>query len=69
MKILGINDLISILKKLKREFNMTRSSNGLYSKTLRNKVRFYEEKHPGVYKRLCDLNYKLMYKGNGGIIR
>lgn len=48
---------------------MTRSSNGLYSKTLRNKVRFYEEKHPGVYKRLCDLNYKLMYKGNGGIIR
>lgn len=65
----GIESLISILNKQKREFKMSRSTdNGLYSKTLRRKVYFYETKHPGIYKKLCELNYKLTFK-NGGKIR
>ena len=68
-KVLGINNLISILYKQKREFKISRSSdNGLYSKKLRNKIYFYESNHPGIYKKLCELNYKLMFK-NGGQIR
>ena len=62
----GMNKLISILNKQKREFKMSRSAdNGLYSKKLRNKIRFYEKNHPGVYKKMCELNHKLIFKNKG----
>lgn len=58
--------LISILKKQQRDFKVSKLlDNGLYSKRLRNKIRFYEKNHPGVYKNLCKLNYKLIFKNKG----
>lgn len=60
--------LISILKKQQRDFKVSKSlDNGLYSKKLRNKIRFYEKNHPGVYKNLCKLNYKLIFKNKGKV--
>lgn len=55
--------VISILKKIKREFKI---KGGLDYRT-RKKILFLEENHPGIYKRMVDLNYRMMFKSDGFI--
>lgn len=50
--------IIKLLKKIKREF---KQNGGLNYKT-RRKLLFLESNHPGVYKRMVDLNNKLLFK-------
>lgn len=55
--------IISILKKIKREFKIK----GSFDYRTRKKILFLEEKHPGIYKRMTDLNYRMMFKSDGFI--
>ena len=55
--------IISILKKFKRDFKIK----GILDYRTRKKILFLEEKHPGIYKRMNDVNYRMMFTSNGFI--
>lgn len=50
--------IIKLLKKIKREFKI---NGGLNYKT-RQKILFLESNHPGVYKRMVEMNNKLLFR-------
>lgn len=55
--LIGMNKVISILNKLRRDFKI----NGMFSKRVRNKAKFFEKKHRGYYKKMTGImSYKIM---------
>ena len=55
--LIGMNTVISILNKLKRDFKI----HGVFSKKVRNKAKFFEKNHKGYYKKMTGImSYKIM---------
>ena len=57
-------DCLQLIKRFERDVK----NRGFFDYRIRQKALFFEKNHPGIYKKMAELNYKLMFK-NGGVYR